>query len=128
MSTGTDLIDMVRQLVKAENEAGEQGKGNADYILAENFKAITRMSGKEEDRGDLLKAIANPSNPNILRELNNSEFWVQESGDLGVVRSLVTTKERSNPQTVAGRFRNIHVFERQEGRWCCVAWQVTKLP
>src|SRR5215813_10276006 len=114
MNTGTDLIEMVRQLVKAENDAGEGGKRDAEYILAENFKAITRMSGKEEDRGDLLKAIANPSNPNILRELDGSEFWAWESGDLGVVRSLVTTKERSNPQTVAGRFRNIHVFERQE--------------
>jgi len=126
MDTKTNLIELVRQFVEAENDGGKHGKVKADPILAPNFIAITRSSGDEESRDDLLKAIANPKNPNLVRDFDEREFWVRECGDLGVVRSLITTKERSNPKTILGRFRNIHVFENQQGQWRCVAWQVTK--
>jgi hypothetical protein len=127
MNTTTDLIELVHQLVEAENESGDSGKAKADLILAQNFTVITRSSGDEEDRDDLLKAIANPKNPNLLREPDEREFRVLESGDLGVVWSLITTKEQSDLNTILGRFRNIHVFENQERQWRLVAWQVTKL-
>jgi len=127
MDTKINLLELVRQLVEAENEGGESGKAKARDILAPNFIAITRASGDEENRDDLLKAIANPKNPNLVREFDEREFWVRECGDLGVVRSLITTKERPNPKTILGRFRNIHVFENQQEQWRCAAWQVTKL-
>ncbi len=127
MNPEFELIEQVRQLIAAENEGGEQGKKIADLILAQNFTMITRSNGVEEDRDNLLKAIANPSNPNLFRELEEREFWVRRLGDLGVVRSLITTKERAAPNTILGRFRNIHIFENQQGQWRCVAWQVTRL-
>ncbi len=127
MNTKTNLIELVRQLIEAENDGGERGKAKADSILAQNFIAITRSSGDEETRDDLLKAIASPKNPDLFREFDEREFRVWESSDLSVVRSLITTKERSNPKTILGRFRNSHVFENQQGRWWCIAWQVTKL-
>jgi len=127
MATKTNLVELVRQLVEAENEGGESGKAKAGDILAQNFIAITRSSGDEENRNDLLKAIANPKNPDLVREFDEREFRVWECGDLGVVRSLITTKERSNLKTILGRFRNIYMFENQQEQWRCVAWQVTKL-
>lgn len=127
MSTDTKLIERVRQLVEAENEGGAGGKGKADSILAQRFTHITRSSGKEEERDALLEAIANPSNSNIFRRLDEHGFWVQESEGLGVVRSLVTTSERSILDVISGRFRNMHIFEKQLESWMCIAWQVTKL-
>lgn len=127
MNPESELIEQVRQLIAAENEGGESGRVKADFILAPNFTTITRSNGEEEERAALLETIANPRNPNLLRELDEREFWVLESGNLGVMKSLITTKERSDPSTILGGFRNIHVFENQQGRWRCVAWQVTKL-
>ncbi len=127
VNSGAELIEQVRQLIMAENEGGESGRVKADFILAQNFTTITRSNGDEEDRAALLNAIANPRNQNLSRELDEREFWVVESNNLGVVRSLITTKGRSEPSTILGRFRNIHVFEKQQGRWRCVAWQVTRL-
>lgn len=75
----------------------------------------------------MLETIANPQTLNLLRGLDGREFWVLESGGLGVVRSLITTGERAEPHTILGRFRNIHVFGKQGGQWRCVAWQVTRL-
>lgn len=127
MNTEAELIERVRQLIAAENEGGESGRAKADFILAQNFTTITRSNGVEEERAALLEAIANPRNPNLLRELDEREFWVLESSNLGIVRSLILTRERSDPSTILGRFRNIHVFENQQGQWRCVAWQVTRL-
>jgi hypothetical protein len=127
MNAENDLIAMVRQLVEAENEAGERGSEKANSILSINFTTITRASGKEEGRASLLRAVAQPTNPDIHRELDEGEFWVQESEGLGVVRSVITTKPRARPEEISGRFRNLHVFERAEEGWRCVVWQVTKL-
>ncbi len=124
MSSDAGLIELVRQLIKAENERDEM---KADSILAQSFIAITRARGEEQNREDLLKEITNPKNLNIRRELDKHDFWVLVSGDLGVVRSLVTTTDQTDPQAVPKRFRNIHVFHNERGHWRCVTWQVTEL-
>ncbi len=123
MSAESGLIELVRQLIEAENEHDRE---KAEPILAEDFTAITRARGEEQNRDALLEEIANPKNPNLLRKLDPGA-WERESGDLGVVRSFITMMDRTNPQAEPGRFRNIHVFQRQQGRWLCVTWQVTGL-
>jgi len=118
----SDLTDLVCQLVKAENEC-ERAK--ADSILAQNFTAITRARGEEQNRDDLLNEIENPKNPNIHRIVD--VLSTLGSGDIVVVRSVVTTTDQADSKTPPKRFRNTHVFDKQQGTWLCVAWQVTEL-
>jgi hypothetical protein len=100
----SNLTDRVRDLVTAENNKDDK---IADRILSPNFIAITRGKGIEERRDDLLRAIANPENPDILRQIVPDELWERASDNLGVVRSVITTHNRSNPGTILGRFRNL---------------------
>jgi hypothetical protein len=127
MNSRVKFMDLVLQLIEAENEHGEPGRARADAILAKDFTAITRARGQEQDRDALLKEIANPKNPNLNRELEKHGYWERYSGDLGVARSLVATTDRANPQAEPKKFRNIHVFQRQREQWRCVAWLVTEL-
>jgi Domain of unknown function (DUF4440) len=124
MASETDLIEQVRRLVEAENE---RNRATADEILAQDFAAITRARGVEQNRDALLAEVENPKNPNLRRELGESDLWVRVSGDQGVVRSLVKTTDRTSPDEAPTTFRNVHVFERQGESWKCLAWQVTKL-
>ncbi|MER8583225.1 hypothetical protein NKG95_31830 [Mesorhizobium sp. M1423] len=75
MNGGTHLIELVRQIVEAENEGGEGGTSKADLVLAHNFTRITRSSGEEQGRDDLLKAIASAGEANPLRRSVEREFW-----------------------------------------------------
>ena len=118
----SDVTNQVRRLVQAENECN---RDKANSILAQNFIAITRSNGQERERNILLDGIEKPLNPNIHRTISDMSPVI--SGDLAVVRSLVTTTDTSKPEAASGRFRNIHVFENQQGNWRCVLWQVTKL-
>jgi hypothetical protein len=124
MSPGDELVNLVRELIQAENE--RDGK-KADRVLAPGFAAITRSRGEEQDREALLREIANPKNADLHRRLDERSCWVRHSGELGVVRSLVETGPRATPFAVTDIFRNTHVFERQAERWRCIAWQVTKM-
>ena len=124
MTSETDLIERVRRLVEAENE---RDRAKAESILAEDFAAITRARGVEQNRYDLLEEVANPKNPTLRRELDESDLWIRISGNQGVVRSLVRTTDRSSPNDPPVTFRNVHVFERQRDSWNCLSWQVTKL-
>jgi hypothetical protein len=48
-------------------------------------------------------------------------------GGTAVVRAVVTTRTRSAPDAVEGRFRNLFVLVRRGEDWKIFAWQVTPL-
>ncbi|HEX8691773.1 MAG TPA: nuclear transport factor 2 family protein [Longimicrobium sp.] len=121
MSAEDDLEDLVRRLVDAENRASRE---DAEGILSPSFTAITRSSGQEQDRDGLLEAIGKGSDK--VRILEDG-VEARVSGDLGVVRSIVTVAGRDRPDVPLASYRNIHVFTREAGDWRCVSWQVTKL-
>ena len=122
MPLETELIERVRALVDSENARDRE---RAAAILAEEFTAITRASGVERNRDELLADIADPKR-SIRRDLDD-DVWVRNSGDVAVVKSLVTTVDEAAPADPPRRFRNLHVFQKQTGEWKCVAWQVTEL-
>ena len=93
--------------------------------MSTDFIAITRSSGQERNRDELLDDISNPKKPNLRRELDAGKLWVRSSDTRGIVRSIVTTIDQTD--SPPERFRNTHLFEKQQGRWLCVAWQVTKM-
>jgi len=123
MAARASPIDLVRQLVEAENE---RNRAAAEAVLAEDFAAITRARGVEQDRDGLLDEIAQPKSSTVRRALGD-DLWLHQSGDLAVVRSLVTTTDDAAPADAPKTYRNLHVFERRDGRWKCLAWQVSEL-
>jgi ketosteroid isomerase-like protein len=122
MTDESEVTDLVRDLVAAENA---RDRASAEAILAEDFTAITRSSGVERNRDELLADIADPKR-SIHRKLGD-DVWVQASGDLAVVLSVVTTTDEAAPAEAPKSFRNCHVFQPRDGQWKCVAWQVTAL-
>lgn len=135
MSAADDLKKLVEDLVEAENT---RNRDKADSILADDFIAITRSTGIEQNREELLGAIAEPDLA-ISRQLVSDAFRIipSEPDDLGVVRSVVTTERRTEPGDESkapvpiASFRNLHVFKKQRDeqgeKWACILWQVTKL-
>jgi Domain of unknown function (DUF4440) len=119
-----ELNKLLHQLIEAENTRKRE---IAEPILAQNFTAITRSRGEEQNRDAMLNEIENPKNPNAFREILEDSTSIWKSGDLSVVRSLFAMRDKTDPQAVLRRFRNMHVFEKQQGHWQCIAWQVTEL-
>jgi hypothetical protein len=115
---------LVRDLIDAENT---RDRRKADDILAKDFLFITRARGDEQTRASLLDEVAQPKNPAVQRTLVDGSVSTRGSGDLCVVWSVVSTRDTANPGAAEGRFRNVHVFERQQQEWRCLSWQVTKV-
>jgi len=123
MDVKAELEGLVEKLVEAENHAAP---AEAEPILSQKgFVGITRMDGEEQDRKGLLDRIENPRNAAVRRAVKVEHSWV--SPELGVVQSIVTTTNPGDPNFTSGRFRNLHVFQKEGEEWRCLAWQVTKL-
>lgn len=114
--------DVVARLMRAENECNAT---LADAHLSEAFLGITRSAGFEEDRAQILRTIAHPRNPDLVRHLHVDQAWTD--GDLAVVRSLVTTEHAAQPGVTTGYYRNCHVLRREGDAWRCLHWQATRL-
>ncbi len=130
MGASGDVIELVRTLVAAENKGGEEGRAHAEGVLAHYFGVITRAGGVEEARDALLKAIgAEPNRKKKKLRTLEDEFCVRVFDRVAAVRSVVGVSEgeENQPLVLTGRFRNMHLFENQDGQWRCIAWQVTRL-
>lgn len=130
------IIEKVQNLINAENNGDSK---IADSILSNDFIAITRSSGKEENRDKLLLAIEKGKSDLEekrkldqdyfkIRELDKEHVKVIDNGKIAVSRSLITLKEKGQDDKI---YRNIHVFENvfenEDGNWLCKIWQVTEL-
>lgn len=130
------IIEKVQNLINAENNGDSK---IADSILSNDFIAITRSSGKEENRDKLLLAIEKGKSDLKekrkldqdyfkIRELDKEHVKVIDDGKIAVSRSLITLKEKGQDDKI---YRNIHVFENvfenEDGNWLCKIWQVTEL-
>ena len=122
-ASNADPLAAVRALVDCENT---RARDRADSLLSPDFTGLTRRTGVERSRSELLDDIAN-SNLSVQRRLDDAGSWTRTSGDLAVARSVVTTTDTTKPGEAPGRFRNTHVFELRADAWRCLAWQVTEL-
>ena len=118
------IIEKVQNLINAENNGDSK---IADSILSNDFIAITRSSGKEENRDKLLLAIEKGKSDLEekrkldqdyfkIRELDKEHVKVIDNGKIAVSRSLITLKEKGQDDKI---YRNIHVFENEDGNWLC---------
>jgi hypothetical protein len=121
-------------LIDAENRRDDAA---ASAIVSDDFTWITRSTGAEQNRAEMLAAIkAGPTD--IIRSvrLDPSGSDLRQVGtDCCIARPIVETARTASPATVEGRFRNILVFKRHPApasggaeSWKLIAWQVTRLP
>jgi hypothetical protein len=127
MSNNDDICirDIIKNLLDAENN----GKSEiAKPYLSEDFIAITRSKGLEQNKEELIKAIDESTkdkkkiesdNKQEKRRLERDHFKVFYWNNVAVSRSIVNFQNE--------KFRNIHVFVNEKGNWLCKMWQVTKL-
>lgn len=123
MSTDAQLIAAVRGLVQAENDGSREA---AERFLSPDFAVISRSRNEEQGREAMLAEIGRP-NPALRRTLEEDGFRVWPGGAQNVVRSTVALRDDSRPGTVR-RFRNLHVFDDEDGQPRCVAWFVAEIP
>lgn len=116
-----DIVSVIEKLVNAENTRDPKLSAS---VLSKDFTGITRARGVEQNRDEMLEEVAHPKNPDERRL--EPKPWVRQSGDLAVVKSIVTMPDAAQPSGIK-RFRNLHVLTREGGEWKCVAWQVTGL-
>jgi hypothetical protein len=123
MKNVNSLIGLVRELINAENQ---RDKIIADPILSKNFIAIMRANGEEQNREELLKRIANPSNPNIIRHFKGGRDIISSSKSFGVIESIIMTTDKEKPNDMSKLYRNIHVFVKED-KWRCISWEVNEI-
>jgi hypothetical protein len=131
MSNKDIIRNQLKALITSENEGDSK---RAEEILSDKFIAITRSSGIEETKSDLLKAIEKAKiDLEKKREVNkdykkerklDENIEVFEDKTIALTRSLITLKETGEKDTL---YRNTHLFENHNGKWKCKVWQVTKL-
>ena len=131
MSNKNDIRNQLKALITSENEGDIE---KAEKILSDKFIAITRSSGIEEVKSDLLKAIEKGKceiekkrkfNKDYKKErILDKSIEIVEEKTIAITRSLITLKETGEKDT---HYRNIHLFENSNGNWQCKIWQVTKL-
>jgi len=118
-----EILSVVARLVEAENTRDPKLSGS---LLARDFTGITRARGVEQNREEMLDEVAHPKNTSERTLEKDPPPWVRQSGDLAVVKSVVTMPDLG-AATGTKRFRNVHVLTREGRAWTCVAWQVTAL-
>ena len=123
MTTKEQLFAAVRGLVQAENDGSRE---DAERYLSRSFTVISRSRNEEQEREAMLEEIARP-NPDLHRSLEEAEFATWPSGALNVVRSTVVLRNAAQPGEPR-RFRNLHVFQDEDGEPRCIAWFVAEIP
>jgi hypothetical protein len=117
------LIHLIDELIRAENE---EDNSIAEPILSQNFIAIIRASGEEQNREDLLKRIDDPPNKNIIRHFKGGHDMIASSKNFAVIESIVITTDKENPIVMPKLFRNMHIFVKEDV-WRCISWEVTEI-
>ena len=126
-----DIINQLKALITSENKGDSK---IAEKILSDKFIGITRSSGIEEVKSDVLKAIKKAKSDIEKKRKFNKDYKKERKLDehieifeektIAITRSLITLIETGEKDTF---YRNIHLFENQNGKWKCKIWQVTKL-
>ena len=90
-----------------------------DEILADDF-LNSNPDGSLVDRAQFLAQIARPA---TISNLEANDVRVRVMGDFAIIHAR-TTYVNAEGRTGAGRYTDI--WARRQGRWLCVAAQVTR--
>ena len=122
MSSGNPA-QLVAKLIDAENTGN---RSLAAEILSLRFIGITRSRGIEQGREELLSELGNRADPRRHRNIDPDSILTTMSGELAIVRSVVSLQSTIDGQGDNQTFRNLHVFRREVENWRCIMWQVTE--
>lgn len=115
------LIKLNRATFKAEDDL--DAKAMAELLTDDFF--IVRASGALSKKEAALKETVDPARKGLTREVVDGSEDVRVSGNGGFVACLITLKRDGR---VVGQFRNLKVCAKgNDGKWRCVAWQVTEV-
>ena len=113
-------IDILRQLNADYIRSVQMSDGRRfDELLADDF-LNSNPDGSLVDRAQFLAQIARPA---TLSNLEASDVRVRVMGDFAIIHAR-TTYMHEGGRAGAGRYTDI--WARREGRWLCVAAQVTR--
>ena len=113
-------IDILRQLNKDYIRSVQiSDTRRFDEILADDF-LNSNPDGSLVDRAQFLAQIARPA---MISNLEAHDVRVRVMGDFAIIHAR-TTYMHEGGRAGAGRYTDI--WARREGRWLCVAAQVTR--
>jgi ketosteroid isomerase-like protein len=117
-----------KELIKVEND------WNTAYMKhdAKAFESLyateyhsTDATGKTYNKIEGIKADASPST--VITSAVLSDLKVHIYGQTGVVTGINTIKATADGKDAGGEYRFTDVFVKRDGRWQCVATQVTRI-
>ena len=113
-------IDILQQLNEDYWRSVEMSDARRfDEILADDF-LNSNPDGSLADRAQFLAQIARPA---TISNLAAHDVRVRVMGDVAIIHAR-TTYMNAGGRAGAGRYTD--VWERRQGRWLCVAAQVTR--
>ena len=113
-------IDILRQLNADYIRSVQMSDGRRfDELLADDF-LNSNPDGSLVDRAQFLAQIARPA---TISNLEANDVRVRVMGDFAIIHAR-TTYMHEGGRAGAGRYTDI--WARREGRWLCVAAQVTR--
>ena len=118
--TNDSDIDILRQLNQDYIRSVQMSDGRRfDELLADDF-LNSNPDGSLVDRAQFLAQIARPA---TISNLEANDVRVRVMGDFAIIHAR-TTYMHEGGRAGAGRYTDI--WARREGRWLCVAAQVTR--
>ncbi|SAK66075.1 hypothetical protein AWB78_02381 [Caballeronia calidae] len=113
-------IQATLNLIEAENLSSTSGPKAVEDATPLLCEGLVFTSSKGDELGKLkYLEVLREGKPGVRKpQLPFDKVWVQQK--LAVVRGVIEWEGKT--------FRNLWVFEAADGRWCCVAWQVTAHP
>ena len=112
--------DLNQDILQAEEDGNQDAM--AQYLHSDF--TIVRSNGEKEDKYPFLKSI--PANKNRGRTATQGNF--QEMGQCAIYTGIVTTTQNPDGISNPSRFWNTRLFVKENGEWCCLTWQVIKIP
>jgi ketosteroid isomerase-like protein len=112
----------IRQIVN-DLAAGQRSKADAkelERLYADEFTSVN-ASGQVQNKAAIIAARVSGRISAQSYELD--EVGIQIYGDMAIAR----TSARIEGNTVSGRFRQLRVFIKRDGRWQLIATQMTKI-
>ena len=114
------LARLNQKILRAEEEGD---RGAMAKLLSQDF-SIVRASGEKQDRQTFLNKV--PENKNRGRRADRVEVRLFDYSAVFTCR-VTTTRDKDGKDAI-DHFWNTRLFVRQGTEWCCVSWQVAKLP
>jgi hypothetical protein len=120
-SSDPTVLTRLNQEILQSEENGNQNF--VDQYLHPEF-TIVRSDGTKLDKEQFRNAIPTNKNRGRMAAQTNVQVMVPYA----IYTCIVTTTQNPDGTPNPGRFWNTRLFVKENGNWCCLSWQVMKIP